>query len=71
MPPVRCGAAFDMTTFELRADGRYDLRRYAPSLTGAFVEGVAPASASARYHYPAASTTEANTLAARALRFRI
>ena len=54
-------AAFDMTSFELRADGRYDLRRYAPSLTGAFVEGSAGAALGA-YHYPAASTTEANTL---------
>jgi hypothetical protein len=54
-------AAFDMTSFELRADGRYDLRRYAPSLTGAFVEGSAGLGIGA-YHYTAASTTEANTL---------
>jgi hypothetical protein len=53
-------AAFDMTSFELRADGRYDLRRYAPSLTGAFVEGSAGLGMGA-YHYPSASTTEANT----------
>jgi hypothetical protein len=54
-------AAFDVTSFELRADGRYDLRRYAPSLAGAFVEGSAGVGIGA-YHYPAAATTEANTL---------
>ncbi len=54
-------AAFDMTTGELRADGRYDLRRYAPSLTGAFVEGSAGVGIGG-YHYPAAATTEANTM---------
>ena len=57
--PLR--AAFDMTTFELRADGRYDLRRYARSLTGSFVEASAGVGIGA-YHYPAASTSEANTL---------
>jgi hypothetical protein len=54
-------AAFDMTTGELRADGRYDLRRYAPSLTGAFVEGSAGVGIGG-YHYPAAATTETNTM---------
>jgi hypothetical protein len=57
--PLR--AAFDMTTFELRADGRYDLQRYARSLTGSFVEGSAGVGIGA-YHYPAAGTSEANTL---------
>ena len=57
--PLR--AAFDMTTVELRADGRYDLRRYARSLTGSFVEASAGVGIGA-YHYPAASTSEANTL---------
>jgi hypothetical protein len=54
-------AAFEMTSFELRMDGRYDLRRYAPSLAGSFVEGSAGVGLGA-YTYPAASTTEANTM---------
>jgi hypothetical protein len=54
-------AAFDMTTFELLAEGRYDLRRWAPSLIGSFVEGGAGVGLGG-YHYPAASTTEANTM---------
>jgi hypothetical protein len=54
-------AAFEMTTVEVRADGRYDLRRYAPSLTGAFVEAGAGVGIGG-YHYPAAATTETATM---------
>ena len=54
-------AAFDMTTGELRVEGRYDLRRYAPSLTGSFVEAGAGVGIGG-YHYPAAATTETNTM---------
>jgi hypothetical protein len=54
-------AAFEMTTAELQLQGRFDLRRYAPSLTGAFVEGAAGAGVG-RYHYSAPSAEEANTL---------
>jgi hypothetical protein len=53
--------AFDMTTFDLHADARYDLRRWTPSLAGAFVEGAAGAGIGA-YHYQASGTTEANTI---------
>jgi hypothetical protein len=50
-----------MTTFDLRAEGRLDLRRVAFSLSGAFVEGAAGVGLGA-YHYPTASATEANTI---------
>lgn len=55
------GAAFDMTTFDVRVEGRLDLRRIASSLTGSFVEGAAGVGLGA-YHYPVAGTTEANSL---------
>jgi hypothetical protein len=55
------GAAFDMTTFDVHVAGRLDLRRVAGSLTGSFVEGAAGVGLGA-YHYPVASTTEANSL---------
>jgi hypothetical protein len=55
------GAAFDMTTFDVRAEGRLDLRRIAPSLAGSFVEGAAGVGMGA-YHYSVAGTTEANSL---------
>jgi hypothetical protein len=55
------GAAFDMTTFDVHVAGRLDLRRVAASLTGSFVEGAAGVGLGA-YHYPVASTTEANSL---------
>jgi hypothetical protein len=55
------GAAFDMTTVDVHVDGRLDLRRIAPSLAGAFVEGAAGVGLGA-YHYPVVSTTEANSV---------
>jgi hypothetical protein len=55
------GASFDMTTVDLHLEGRYDLRRVAPSLTGAFVEGAAGVGLGA-YHYAVAGTTEANSV---------
>jgi hypothetical protein len=54
-------AAFEMTSSELRVDGRLDLRRYAASLTGAFVEGGAGVGIAA-YSYPVAPATEASTM---------
>jgi hypothetical protein len=55
------GASFDMTTVDLHLAGRYDLRRVAPSLAGAFVEGAAGVGLGA-YHYPVVGTTEANSI---------
>jgi hypothetical protein len=53
--------AWDTTTFSLHAEGRLDLRRWAASLTGAFVDAALGAGAGA-YHYPAASTTELSSV---------
>lgn len=59
--PTVPGAAFDMTTVDVRVEGRLDLRRVAASLTGSFVEGSAGVGLGA-YHYPATTATDANTL---------
>lgn len=51
-------AAFQITSFELRLEGRMDLARVAPSLYGSFVEGGIGVGLGA-YHYSTPSTTEA------------
>lgn len=52
-------AAFQITSFELRVEGRMDLARFAPSLYGAFVEA-GGGLALAAYRYSAPEATEAN-----------
>jgi hypothetical protein len=59
--PAPLVVAFDTTTVELRLDGRLDLRRWAPTLTGAFVDASLGAGAGA-YRYPAASATDERTV---------
>jgi hypothetical protein len=68
--PAPLRVAFDTTTLELHLDGRYDLRRFAPSLAGAFVEGGAGA-ALGWYNYPAPATTEAAALLLARLAFGV
>jgi hypothetical protein len=60
--PAPLQVAFDTTMFELHLDARYDLRRFAPSLAGAFVEGGGGV-AVGWYDYPAATEAAALLLA--------
>jgi hypothetical protein len=55
-PPL--SAAFQITSFDLRVQGRMDLARVAPTLYGSFVEGGIGLGLAA-YHYSVTSTTEA------------
>jgi hypothetical protein len=59
--PAPLAVAFDTTTVDARAEGRLDLRRWAPTLTGAFVDASLGAGMGG-YRYPAASTTDARSV---------